>query len=256
MVICFFLAACGNPAIHSPGHAVTLTVSAAISLQEPLDALAQDYGQRHPGIRVVCNYGASGSLQYQIEQGAPVDIFVSASEQQMDTLQKEGLLVAATRRDLLANQLVLIVPADSSAVHGFADLTKSSVRSIAIGEPRTVPAGMYAHQVLDHLHLLPVIEHKIVYAKDVREVLAYVQTGNADAGFVYSTDARITTRVRVVAAAPPGSHDPILYPVALLKASKSPQAARAFLDALESPRSLAVFEKYGFAPAGISRAAD
>ncbi|MGH9731993.1 MAG: molybdate ABC transporter substrate-binding protein [Candidatus Acidiferrales bacterium] len=249
LLTCIVLAGCGGSAIHSPNQPVSLTVSAAISLKEPLDALAQDYNQQHPDVRVICNYGASGTLQHQIEQGAPVDVFISAGEKQMDTLQNENLLAPGTRRDLLANALVLIAPADSTTVRDFNDLTKSSVKSVAVGEPRTVPAGMYAEQVLEHLHLLPALKSKIVYAQDVREVLAYVETGNASAGLVYATDARISTRVRVVAAAPSAAHDPILYPVAVLNASKSPQAARALLDALESPQSFALFEKYGFTPA-------
>ena len=242
------LSGCGDSAIHSPNQPVSLTISAAISLKEPLDALAQNYDRQHPDVRVVCNYGASGTLQQQIEQGAPVDIFFSAGEKQMDTLQNENLLTAGTRRDLLANQLVLIVPANSTVVRTFGDLAKPSVKSIAVGEPRTVPAGMYAQQALEHLHLLPAIKSKTVYAANVRQVLAYVETGNADAGLVYITDARISNHVRVVATAPSASHDPILYPVAMLKTSKSPQAARALLDALESPQSLALFEKYGFTP--------
>lgn len=248
------LAGCGGSAVHSPNQPVGLTVSAAISLKEPLDSLAHNYNQQHPDVRVVCNYGASGTLQQQIEQGAPVDIFISAGEKQMDTLQNENLLAPGTRRDLIANQLVLIAPANSAALRNFNDLANSSVKSIALGEPRTVPAGMYAQQTLDHLHLLPALKSKIVYAANVRQVLAYVETGNANAGLVYSTDARMSTRVRVVATAPPDSHDPILYPVALLKASKSPQAARALLDALESPQSLALFQKYGFTPPPASAA--
>lgn len=255
IALCALLSGCGTSTIHSPNQPVNLTISAAISLKEPLDAFAQNYNQQHPDVRVVCNYGASGTLQHQIEQGAPVDIFISAGEKQMDTLQNENLLTAGTRRDLLANQLVLIAPANSSALHNFSDLAKSSVKSVAVGEPRTVPAGMYAQQVLQHLQLLPAIKSKIVYAQDVRQVLAYVETGNAAAGLVYITDARISNRVRVVATAPSASHDPILYPVALLNSSKSPQPARALLDALESPQSLALFEKYGFtaspAPAAV-----
>ena len=247
IVLCFALAGCGKSTIHSPEQPVTLTVSAAISLKETLDSLAQNYNREHPDVRVVCNYGASGTLQHQIEQGAPVDIFISAGEKQMDSLQNENLLTPGTRRDLLANQLVLIVPANSSAVHGLGDLAKASVKFVAVGEPRTVPAGMYARQVLEHLHLLPAIKSKLVYAGDVRQVLAYVESDNAAAGLVYTTDARISRRVRVVATAPSDSHEPILYPVAALKASKSPQAARSFLDALESPETLAMFEKSGFA---------
>jgi molybdate transport system substrate-binding protein len=249
-----FLAGCGGSAIHSPNQPVSLTISAAISLKGPLDAFAQNYNQQHPDVRVVCNYGASGTLQQQIEQGAPVDIFISAGEKQMDTLQSENLLAPGTRRDLVANELVLIAPANSTALSNFNDLAKSSVKSIALGEPRTVPAGMYAQQTLDHLHLFSALKSKIVYAANVRQVLAYVETGNASAGLVYSTDARMSTRVRVVASAPPDSHDPILYPVAMLKTSKSPEATRALLDALESSQSLVLFEKYGFTPSSAPAA--
>ena len=243
------LVGCGT-AGHAPNQPITLTISAAVSLKDSLDAIAKRYQQTHPNQHVACNYGASGTLQHQIEQGATVDIFISAGENQMDALQKEDLLVPGTRRDLLGNQLVLIVPARSGGIKDFPDLAKSTAKSIAVGDPRIVPAGMYAKQVLEHLSLLPGIQRKLVYAKDVRQALAYVETGNADAGLVYVTDARISNAVRVVATAPSDSHLPILYPVALLKDSKSPEAARTLLDALESPDALSVFEKSGFMAAG------
>jgi molybdate transport system substrate-binding protein len=186
-------------------------------------------------------------------QGAQVGIFISAGETQMDALQKENLLVPGTRRDLVGNQLVLIAPAASQGIKDFPDLKTSAAKSIAVGDPQVVPAGMYAKQTLEHLNLLPAIQRKLVYAKDVRQVLTYVETGNADAGLVYATDARISNAVRVVATAPDDSHLPILYPIALLKDSKSPQAARTLLDALESPDSLSIFEKAGFTTAGSTR---
>lgn len=250
-VVSFLAVSCS--AGHPPNQPITLTISAAISLKPPLDTISHDYERNHPGQHVVCNFGASGTLQHQIEQGAPVDIFISAGESQMDTLQKDDLLVPGSRRDLLGNQLVLIVPTHSQTIKDFTDLKKSGVKSIAVGDPHIVPAGMYAKQTLQHLSLLPAIQGKLVYAKDVRQALAYVETGNADAGLVYATDARISNAVRVVATAPDDSHLPILYPVALLKDSKSPQPARALLDALESSDSLNTFEKYGFlAAAGNS----
>ncbi len=248
LAVCFGLNACGNA--HGPNQPITLTISAAISLKAPLQAIGEDYERSHPDQRVVCNFGASGTLQHQIEQGAPVDIFISAGETQMDALEKDNLLVAGTRRDLLGNQLVLIVPMREQDVKGFGDLTKSAVRSIAMGNPQVVPAGMYAKETLQNLNLLPKITGKLVFAQDVRQALAYVESGNADAGLVYVTDARISSAVRVVATAPDDSHLPILYPIALLKDSKSPQAARMLLDSLESPDSLNEFEKYGFTPAG------
>jgi molybdate transport system substrate-binding protein len=235
---------------HAPNQPITLTISAAISLKDSLEAISQNYEKSHPDQHVVCNFGASGTLQHQIEQGAPVDIFISAGENQMDALQKENLLVPGTRRDLVGNELVLIVPAASQGIKDFPDLKTSAAKSVAVGDPQIVPAGAYAKQTLEHLGLLPAIQRKLVFAKDVRQVLTYVETGNADAGLVYATDARISNAVRVAATAPSDSHLPILYPIALLKDSKSPQPARTLLDALESPDSLSVFEKAGFTAAG------
>ena len=234
---------------HSPNQPVALTISAAISLKEPLETIAENYGRTHPGERVVCNFGASGTLQRQIEQGAPVDIFISAGEPQMDALEREKLLVPGTRRDLLTNQMALIVPAQSKEITGFSDLRKGAVKKIAVGNPQIVPAGTCAIQVLKSLHLLPAIQSKLVYATDVRQALAYVESGNANAGLVYVTDAKISSAVRVAEIAPSDSHLPILYPVALLTNSKSPEAAHSLLDALESADSLAAFEKAGFGAA-------
>lgn len=250
--ITFFLLT-GCSVGHPPNQPITLTISAAISLKAPLDAISRNYERNHPDQHVVCNFGASGTLEHQIEQGAPVDIFISAGENEMDALQKDDLLVPGSRRDLLGNQLVLIVPSRSQAIKDFIDLKNSAVKSVAVGDPQIVPAGMYAKQTLQHLGLLPAIQSKLVYAKDVRQALAYVETGNADAGLIYATDARVSNAVRVVATAPDDSHLPILYPVALLRDSKSPQPARTLLDTLESSDSLNTFEKYGFlAAAGSS----
>lgn len=251
---CVGLIACGSVG-HSPNQPVALTISAAISLKEPLQNIAENYGRAHPGERVVCNFGASGTLQRQIEQGAPVDIFISAGEPQMDALERDKLLVPGTRRDLLRNQLALIVPAKSQTINSFADLRKSAVKKIAVGNPQIVPAGTYAMQTLKYLRLLPGIQSKLVYSTDVRQALAYVETGNADAGLVYVTDAKISSAVRIAAVAPEDSHLPILYPVALATSSKSPEAARTLLESLESPQSLDAFEKAGFTAAAAPAAA-
>jgi len=229
-----------------PQQSTSLTVSAAISLKDALDELGALYERAHADIKLTFNYGGSGTLQHQVEQGAPVDIFFSAAEKQMDRLESEGLLLSGTRSDLLGNALVLITPAGDSAIHDFAGLSSSTVRTIALGEPSTVPAGMYARQTLDRLGLFAALRKKIVYAKDVRAVLAYVETGNADAGLVYQTDARTSSKVRIAAVAPPETHDPIVYPAAVLKSSRNPEAARAFLDFLEGSQARAIFERYGF----------
>jgi molybdate transport system substrate-binding protein len=223
-----------------------ITVSAAISLKDSLDEIGRKYEQTHPGAKISFNYGGSGTLQRQIEQGAPVDIFFSAAEKQMDDLQAKGLVNADTRRDIVRNQLVLIAPASNSTIHSFQDLTNSGVKIVALGEPTTVPAGMYARQTLEHLGLLAAVEKKTVLAKDVRAVLTYVETGNADAGIVYQTDAQGSEKVRIVLVAPADSHDPIVYPAAILKGAKNASGAVSFLAFLADSEARDVFQKHGF----------
>ena len=250
LLILFFGGLAGTPTAQvAAEQSSSITVSAAISLKDSLDEVGHLYANRHPAAKVAFNYGGSGTLQRQIEQGAPVDVFFSAAEKQMDELAVQGLVATETRQDIVANSLVLITPASSTMVRGIEDLSRLQVSAIALGEPGTVPAGMYARQTLEHMGFFAAIERKIVYAKDVRAVLTYVETGNADAGFVYRTDALTSKKVRVVATAPADSHDPIVYPAAVLKNSKNAAAAREFLDFLEGPEASAVFNKYGFAPA-------
>ena len=225
---------------------VSITVSAAISLKSALDDIGSAYERAHPGSKVTFNYGGSGTLQHQVEQGAPIDLFISASPREMNTLEAEGLIVTETRRNLIGNALVLIVPTSSRIVQNFQDLTRSEVNLVALGEPNTVPAGMYALQTLDHLGLLAAVEKKAVYAKDVRQVLTYVETGNADAGFVYRTDALSSLKARIVATAPVDSHEPIVYSGAVVKGSRNAAFARAFLDFLERPQAREEFTKFGF----------
>jgi molybdate transport system substrate-binding protein len=228
---------------------VDLTVSAAISLKDALDSARQSYISAHPDVHLAMNYGASGTLQLQIEQGAPVDVYISAAPQQMDALAAKGLLLEGTRHDLLRNEIVLIVPKGTTGVSSFQDLLKPAVRHVALGEPASVPAGKYAQEVLKYFAIADQVNAKAVLAKDVRQVLTYVETGDADAGIVYATDALSSSQVSVVAKAPADSHDPVIYPVAVIKDSKSPEAAKAFEAFLSSEQSLAIFEKYGFTAA-------
>jgi len=234
----------------SPTPPDEVTVSAAISLKDALDEISHVYSTDHPTAEVHFNLGGSGTLQRQIEQGAPVDIFISASPKEMDSLQSQGLLLPGTRRDLARNSVVLIVTAGGTSISGFQDLTKAVVKTVAVGEPQTVPAGKYAQEVLTHLGIYDQLKPKLVLAKDVRQVLTYVETGNADAGIVYATDAKISNKVTVVATAPADSHSPVVYPAALIKSSKNPAGAKMFLEFLGGEKARAVFQKYGFIPAG------
>ena len=224
---------------------VTLTISAAASLKESIVENEAAYSKSHPNIAFTNNFGSSGTLAAQIDQGAPVDVFLSAAAKQMDDLEAKGLVVYGTRRNLLRNTLVLIAPLDSK-LKDFDGLTATGVRVIAVGDPGSVPAGQYGRQTLTALHLWDKLESKFVLAKDVRQVLTYVETGNADAGLVYATDAKASSKVRVVATAPEATHDAIVYPAAVIKGSRNAEVARGFVDYLASPAAQAVFARYGF----------
>ena len=222
-----------------------MTLSIAASLQDAMEEIEVNYQREHGAVDFRNNFGSSGTLSREIEEGAPVDAFLSAGARPMDDLEKKGLLVPGTRMNLLRNSLVLIAPKDSKLA-GFDGLTAPQVRLVALGDPASVPAGHYGKQTLTALHLYDKLHSKIVLGKDVRQVLTYVETGNADAGLVYSTDTLISTRVRVVAAAPESSHDPIVYPLAMVAGSRNQPAVRAFLAYLGSPAARAVFVKRGF----------
>jgi molybdate transport system substrate-binding protein len=228
---------------------VRLTVSAAASLRDALTVIDQDFERQRPDVAIAPNFGASGTLQLQVEQGAPVDVFISAAPQQMDALAAKNLVLGDTRANLLENELVLIAPKDSKVVASFADLKSADVHVIAVGDPRSVPAGTYAQQVLTVMGIYDTVKSKMTLATDVRQVLAAVETGSAEAGLVYSTDAAISSKVRVVMDAPAGTHQPIVYPAAVLRSSMNPDAAREFVKYLASPAARSVFAKYGFRPA-------
>jgi molybdate transport system substrate-binding protein len=250
LALSLFTAGSFGGSSHAQAGKADLTVSAAISLKDALDEAKQTYIAANPNVAIAANYGASGTLEIQIEQGAPVDVFVSAAPKQMDSLETKGLVLEGSRRDLLRNEVVLIVPKDSSAgISSFQDLTRTDVKHVALGEPVTVPAGQYAKEVLTSLGIYDAVNSKAVLGKDVRQVLTYVETGNVDAGVVYATDALSSTKVKIVATAPAKSHAPVVYPAAVIKTSKNPAAARALLDFLASPRGLAIFQKYGFTAA-------
>lgn len=223
---------------------VNLTVSAASSLTDAMNEVAKLYQQQKPEVDITYNFASSGSLQQQIQQGAPVDVFISAAAKQMDALQDKQLLLKDTRTNLLQNQVVLIAPADTNSVNDFADL--DNVEKISIGEPESVPAGKYAKETLTALNLYTKVEPKTVLAKNVRQVLTYVETGNVDAGLVYATDAQ-QSKAKVVALAPERSHAPVIYPVAVIKDSQELSAAREFVQFLASDEAGEVFERYGFA---------
>ncbi|OPX42395.1 molybdate-binding periplasmic protein precursor [Ruminiclostridium hungatei] len=235
-----------GPSNEDGSKPVELLVSAAASLKDSLAEIKTLYEGKNTNVKLTFTFGSSGALQQQIENGAQVDVFVSAATKQMDALKDKGLLLDETRREFLQNDVVLIVPKDSAAVTDFKDLTSDKVKHIGLGEPKGVPVGQYAEEVLTKLGLLDKIKDKVVYGNDVKEVLTWVETGNADAGIVYSTDAKISDKVKVAASAPKDSHKAVLYPAAVIKDSKNAEAAKAFTEFLYSKEAKPVFEKYGF----------
>jgi molybdate transport system substrate-binding protein len=225
----------------------TILVSAAASLQDALEELDPVFEKAHSGTTVNYNFGSSGALQQQIEQGAPADIFFPAATKQMDALQEKNLILLDTRRNLLTNRLVLIVPNNSTlGLNSFNQLTENNVKRIAIGEPRSVPVGQYSEELFTKMGILDQIKSKFVLGNSVRNVLAAVESGNADAGVVYTTDAKISDKVKQVATAPENMHSPIVYPIAILKGSKNPEAAKTYEQFLSSSEAKSTFEKFGF----------
>ena len=224
-----------------------IVVSAAISLKEAFNEIGRLYQDR-TGNKVVFSFGASGELEKQIEAGAPVDVFASAGEKEMDQLQAMRLIDQTTRTDFARNTLVLVVPASFKApIHSFAGLGQPSVKRIAIGNPKTVPAGQYSQELLRNIHLWSKVKSRLVLAENVRQVLDYVVREEVEAGIVYATDVQMAQGKAVLAArASDQDYSPILYPIAVMKDSTNTQAAKEFVDLVRSTDGIQVLEKYGF----------
>ena len=230
----------------SSGETIDLYVLAAASLTDVMTDLQTLYREKNPGVNLVFSFESSGTLQQQIEEGAPADLFISAANKQMDRLDEQGLIDGDSRLALLRNEVVLIVPAgESSDVENFEDLATDKVKMVAVGDS-SVPVGQYTEEIFRHLGLWEQIEEKANFATNVRNVLAWVEEKQADCGIVYATDAAISDKVDIVCSAPEGSHKPVIYPAAVLKKSDQPEEARAFLDFLLTEEAVARFEYYGF----------
>jgi molybdate transport system substrate-binding protein len=222
-----------------------ILVAAAASLQNAMEELEQLYKVTSPNVTLTFTFGSSGTLQQQIEQGAPVDVFMSAALKQMTALEEGGFILDGTKKELLENKVVLIVPKESDlGLSSFEDIVKAPI--IALGDPASVPVGQYSEEIFTSLGILDQVKEKVTYAKDVTEVLTWVATGNADTGVVYATDAKSSDDVVVVAEAPAGTTSKVLYPVAVVKDSKAQEAAKAFVEYLASEEAMEVFERYGF----------
>jgi len=227
-----------------------VTVSVAVSLKEAVEELGRGFMAARPGVSLRYNFGASGDLQKQIEAGAPIDLFLSAAQRQMDELEKRNLVVAGSRRAFARNALTVIKPADSRIdIAKPIDLLEPRVGRIVIGSPKTVPAGQYAEESLRVLGLWERLQPKLVFSENVRQALDYVARGEVDAGFVYTTDAALRAQgVKEAFRPPEDSYRPVVYPGAVVAASKQPALAQAFLDLLNSPQGRTVLSRFGFQP--------
>jgi molybdate transport system substrate-binding protein len=200
-------------------------------------------------VKVALNFGASNQLARQVEEGAPVDLFLSADEASVDRLERKGLLAAGSRRSILSNTLVVVVEKESPLkVDAPLALASPSVRSLALAEPGSVPAGIYAREYLQALGIWESVRPKVIPTENVRAALAAVESGNADAAIVYRTDAGISRKIRVAYEVPAESGPPISYGAAIVRDTRQAGAARRFLAYLESPAAGAVFRRYGFRP--------
>jgi molybdate transport system substrate-binding protein len=241
LLVLLVLTGCSAPA------SVELNVCAGVGLTDAIKEINSLYMQENKNITIITNFAASGTLQKQIEQGSPEDVFLSAAAKQMDALQDDGLIINETRRDLLNNKIVLVVPKNSTLdITDFMDLLNEDVVKVAIGDPEFVPAGTYGMQALDIFGITEQLQPKLILCNDVRQVLSYVESSNVDAGIVYATDAVITDNVKIVAEAPGEVNRKIVFVAAVIKSSKNVEAAKAYTAYLSNDKASDIFEKYGF----------
>lgn len=226
-------------------QSVTINISAAASLTDALNEISTEYAKTSQD-KLLFNFAGSGSLMTQIEEGAPCDLFISASKEHMDELDTQGLIEEKTRVDLLGNTLTLIASEESKDLVSMDSLAGDEVKSIAIGTPESVPAGKYAQQSFQTLGIAEQVGPKLILGKDVRSVLDYVETGNVDCGFVYKTDALLLKSGAIIQDVPEDYHKPIVYPMAVLSESQNKEAITEFYEFLQTDYAKGVFEKYGF----------
>lgn len=243
IAVILVLAACNQ----EPNKRIELTISAAASMTNALMEIQEAFETKNSTIKLRFNFGGSGALQQQIEQGAPADLFLSAAVTNMAALIDKELIDHSQQINLLTNKLVVIVPTEGNIpMNNLTDLLNTEVKTVAIGIPESVPAGNYAKEALMDAELWVTLQDKSVQAKDVRQVLQFVETGNADAGFVYATDAFTSNNVQIAVEVDEASYPAIQYPIGIVKATKHPQEAEDFYLYLQSQKALDVFIKYGF----------
>jgi molybdate transport system substrate-binding protein len=243
LLLSLLLVSCSN----SSKEKVTLTISAAASMKDVLTPIKEQYEAKHPSVQLSFNFASSGTLQKQIEQGAPVDLFISAATEPFQQLKNKELIVHQPSDHLVYNELVLITSNTlRESIHSLHDLTHESIKTIAIGIPETVPAGAYAKKWLESEKMWDTLTNKFVFAKDVRQVLTYVESGNAEAGIVYRTDALTSKHVHISAEAGHSLKEQIVYEAGVIQSSSHKKEAIQFLQYLYSDTAKKLFQEFGF----------
>ncbi len=228
-------------------HAVDLTVSAAVSLRDAFVDIGREFERANPQQKVLFNFGASGQLLQQISRGAPVDVFAAADQDTMDRADQQNLIDRRTRVSFTRNRLVLAVPADGGAATatGLESLGGPDWKRIAIGNPDSVPAGRYAKGALEAAGFWDTLKPKLINTQNVRQALDYVARGEADAGFVYATDAALMPfKIKVVFEI--ATREPVLYPAAVVKGGGNARGAELFVQFLITEPAQRILAKYGF----------
>ncbi|MDD2494033.1 MAG: molybdate ABC transporter substrate-binding protein [Tissierellia bacterium] len=249
VVICVFtLVACSDTSTDQPNADLqnTILLAAAASLKNCMeDEIIPLFEEKNSNVKVEATYDSSGKLQTQIEEGADVDVFMSAAMKQMNALNEKSLIKDNSIVELLENKIVLIVPKDSEKeIKSFEEILNAD--TIAVGDPESVPAGQYAKEVFESLKIWNDVLAKSSLGTNVTEVLNWIAEGSADAGVVYSTDAASNENVQVVSEAPQGSVSKIIYPVGIVNTTTKEDSARLFVEFLRSQEVISIFEKYGF----------
>lgn len=251
--ILFFTSACSNnddTGELAPDNAATdVYISAASSLQNVLNDIKETFEEEHPNVNIIYNFGSSGALKQQISQGAPIDLYFSASSDLFHELVKENRISENHSSFIIGNELVLIQPKSSaSSFEDMEAVLSSDVRRIAIGTPEIVPAGQFAKEALENLDLWVKVQDKLINAQNVRQVLTFVESGNADLGFVYKTDAFQSDRVGIITTIDHTLHDPIMYPLGIIKESAEKSEVITVYHYFQSKEAQEIFERYGFNP--------
>jgi molybdate transport system substrate-binding protein len=237
LVIVFILTGCGDKS-----DKTELTVSAAASLTDSMNKIAAEY-EKVSGVKVNLNLASSGTLQKQIENGAPTDLFLSASKSKMDKLVENGHIEKDNSFNLLENSIVLIVNKEYVEQYDSIEKLVNSDEKLSIGAPESVPAGKYSKEALENMNLYSKLEDRLVFGKNVKQVAKYVETGEIVAGIVYASDLSVLENVEVVMEIDSKYHSRIVYPLGIVESSDE---TKEFVRFLESDKALEIFKEYGF----------